>query len=465
MSSSGIGPETIGVLTVDDVDARGANVRLVEKALDSDDLAGLNEALTALDLEHTVGVIERLDRTERAVVYRLLPKDRALRVFERLDPRMKSDLVQGLRDDQVAAIFADLEPDDRVELLDELPAKVASSLMQGLPAGERDTTTVILGYPQGSIGRRMSPEFVSLRHTMTVDEAMNAVRARLDDAESVYTLPVVDEGRVVVGVVGLRELMSADPSAVVSDIMDLPHVALATDEAEEAARRCAELKLLVLIIVDSENRLVGILTVDDALRVLEAADSEDQARIGGTEPLRLPYLATPVGQLVRSRAVWLLVLALGATLTVQVLEIFESTLDQVVTLALFVPLLIGTGGNTGNQAATTVTRALALDDVRPRDIAAVVARELRVGLSLGVLLGTVAFVLTALFYDVQVATVIGLTLVTVCTLAATVGGAMPLLARAIRADPAVFSNPFITTFVDATGLVVYFLIAKAVLGI
>lgn len=450
---------------MDDVNDRTAGVKIIERALVDDDLVALNDALAALDLERVVGVVERLDDTERAVVYRLLPKDRALQVFERLDPRMKRDLVESLRDDQVAAIFADLEPDDRVELLDELPAKVASSLMQGLSSDERDITTAILGYPQGSIGRRMSPEFVSLRRTMTVDEAMAAVRARLDDAETVYTLPVTDDERAVVGVVGLRELMGAEPSSLVADIMNQPYVARATDDAEEAARRCAELKLLSLIIVDSETRLVGILTVDDALRVLEAADSEDQARIGGTEPLRLPYLATPVGQLVRSRAVWLLVLALGATLTVQVLEIFESTLDQVVTLALFVPLLIGTGGNTGNQAATTVTRALALDDVRPRDIAAVVAREFRVGLSLGVLLGSVAFVLTALVYEVPVAVVIGLTLVTVCTLAATVGGAMPLVARAIRADPAVFSNPFITTFVDATGLIVYFLIAKAVLGI
>src|SRR5690606_20131091 len=205
--------------------------------------------------------------------------------------------------------------------------------------------------------------------------------------------------------------------------------------------RCAELKLLALIVVDSETRLVGVLTVDDALRILEAADSEDQARIGGTEPLRRPYLATPVGQLVRSRVVWLLVLALGATLTVQVLEVFESTLGQVVTLALFVPLIIGTGGNTGNQAATTVTRALALDDVTPRDIGGVIAREFRVGLSLGVLLGSVAFVLTSLVYDSSVGAVIGLTLVSICTLAATVGGAMPLVAKSIRADPAVFSNP------------------------
>ncbi|WAL47038.1 magnesium transporter [Rhodococcus pyridinivorans] len=450
---------------MDEADVRAATTRLVEKAVEADDLPAAHDAVAELSVEQVVDVLERLGRTDRAVLYRLLPKDRAIDVFEQLDPSMQSELLRGLRDDQVAAIFADLEPDDRVELLDELPATVASTLMRGLPPADREATAAILGYPQRAIGRRMSPAFVSLRQDMTVEQAMDAVRRRLDDAETVYTLPVVDDGRVLVGVVGLRELMSAAPGTVLVDITNEPYWARVTDDAEESARRCAELKLLALIVVDSETRLVGILTVDDALRILEAADSEDQARIGGTEPLRRPYLATPVGQLVRSRVVWLLVLALGATLTVQVLEVFESTLDQVVTLALFVPLIIGTGGNTGNQAATTVTRALALDDVTPRDIGGVIARELRVGLSLGVLLGSVAFVLTSLVYDSSVGAVIGLTLVSICTLAATVGGAMPLVAKSIRADPAVFSNPFITTFVDATGLVIYFLVAKAVLGI
>ena len=201
------------------------------------------------------------------------------------------------------------------------------------------------------------------------------------------------------------------------------------------------------------------------MRILEREDSEDLARQGGVEPLQRPYLSTPITSIVRSRVVWLFVLAVGATLTVQVLSVFEDTLEQVTVLALFVPLLIGTGGNTGNQAATTVTRALALGDVRPADLFSVLLRELRIGVITGVLRAAMGFPLTSVFYDVQVATVIALTLVAVCTLAATIGGVMPLAARAIKVDPAVFSNPFITTFVDASGLIIYFLIARAVLGI
>jgi magnesium transporter len=239
----------------------------------------------------------------------------------------------------------------------------------------------------------------------------------------------------------------------------------ATDPAEQAERLCANRKLLALPVVDSETRLVGILTVDDALGILEDADSQDQARIGGSETLRQPYLSTSVATLVRSRVVWLLVLAIGAALTVQVLDVFESTLAEVMTLALFVPLLIGTGGNTGNQAATTVTRALALNDVTPRDLAKIMAREFQVGFSLGLILGAVGFAVTRVIFGPSIGLVIGLTLLSVCTMAATVGGVMPLLAKSVGADPAVFSNPFITTFVDATGLIIYFLIAKAVLHI
>jgi len=439
--------------------------KVIRRALARGDLATADAAAKGLTAAQTVDVLDRLPATQRAVLYRLLPKEQASRVFEELHPVLQKDLISSLQDEEVAVAFADLEPDDRVALLEELPASVATRLMRGLSAEQRDLTADILGYPKNSIGRRMSPEVVSLHPEVDVRWALSDVNRLLDYAETVYTLPVTDQERVLVGVVSLRDLMKASSGATVGDIMQPAERAHATDPAEEAARLCASRKLLALPVVDSESRLVGILTVDDALTILEDADSEDQARIGGSETLRQPYLTTSVGTLVRSRVVWLLVLAIGAALTVQVLDVFESTLAEVVTLALFVPLLIGTGGNTGNQAATTVTRALALNDVTPRDIAKIVAREFQVGLSLGLILGGVGFAITSVIFEPSIGAVIGLTLLSVCTMAATVGGVMPLLAKSVGADPAVFSNPFITTFVDATGLVIYFLIAKAVLHI
>lgn len=437
----------------------------ITASLQNEDLTTLSAAVGGLSTIQIVDALERLSARQRAVAYRLLPKQTALEVFESLEPSLQGELVSALQDTEVAALFAELDPDDRVWLMDELPAVVAKRLLHGLPEADRQLTAGVLGYPSGSIGRRMSPEVVTTHPESTVRETMTRLRARLDDAETVYTLPVLDGVRRIVGVVSLRDLLGADDDERVDTIVRRAHTASATEDAEIAARRCAELGLLALPIVDSESRLVGILTIDDAVRILEREESEDSARQGGVEPLHRPYLSTPVSSIVRSRVVWLLVLAIGATLTVQVLSVFEATLAQMTVLALFVPLLIGTGGNTGNQAATTVTRALALNDVRPGDVMRVLTRELRVGALLGLLLGGIGFGITSVVYDPQVGIVIGLTLLAVCTVAATIGGIMPLIARAVRVDPAVFSNPFITTFVDATGLVIYFLIARAILGL
>ncbi|AHW63232.1 magnesium transporter [Corynebacterium glyciniphilum] len=435
----------------------------VEELVEAKNFTGIVEAVTPLSTEQVTALLERLPIEQRAIVYRLLPKDNAIEVFERFSPALQRDLIQGLRDGEVATIFSDLDPDDRVWLLDELPAALAPRLLHGLSTKDRQLTSEVLGYPKGSVGRRMTPEYVSTRTDATVGEALQRVHAQLDDAETVYTLPVLDGSRHLIGVVSLRDLLRSASEVGISEIMQDVSAMTAYETAEAAARRCAELGFLALPIVDREDRLVGMLTIDDAARILEHEETEDAARQGGVEPLRRPYLATPVRSLVSSRIVWLLVLAIGATLTVQVLSVFEATLEQVTVLALFMPLMIGTGGNTGNQAATTVTRALALGDVRPKDVWKVLLRELGVGMSLGALLGLLGGVVTTVIYDPSVGLIIGLTLLAVCTMAATIGGIMPMIARALRADPAVFSNPFISTFVDAAGLIVYFMIAQAVL--
>ncbi len=440
-------------------------VDTIETFIENKNLPAISAAMTGVTPDELALVLERLADNDRAIVYRLLPKDRAMAVFDLFSPNMQGDLIHDLQDAEVAAIFAELDPDDRVWLLDELPATLAPRLLRGLSAKERDMTSEVLGYPKGSVGRRMSPESLNLRADATAGDTLERVRSGLDDAETVYALPVLDDARKVIGILSLRDVLRAEPDTLIGDIMQRPDVASAYQTAESAARKCTNLGHFALPVVDKEDRLVGVLTLDDAAQILEHEETEDTARQGGVEPLRRPYFATPVRSLVGSRVVWLLVLAIGATLTVQVMSTFEDTLEQVTVLALFVPLLIGTGGNAGNQAATTVTRALALGDVHPRDVMKVLLRELGVGVSLGALLGTLGAVITGLLFEPDVGIVIGLTLLAVCSMAATIGGVMPMIARALKVDPAVFSNPFITTFVDATGLIVYFLIARVVLGI
>jgi magnesium transporter len=307
----------------------------------------------------------------------------------------------------------------------------------------------------------MSPEVASLRAGMTAGEALDRLRRIGRSAETIYALPVTDDHRRLVGALGLRDLVLADPDVPVAELMDTDVYSARVDaDQEEVARLIREADLLALPIVDTEDRLVGIVTVDDAMEVLE-----DVARAGGAEPLGRPYLTTSVLQIARSRVVWLLFLIVAATLTVNVLQVFEGTLNEVVTLALFIPLIIGTGGNTGAQAATTVTRALAVGEVRPDDVGVVILREARVGLLLGTALGLLALGPAWIFAGRQIGFVVSLTLLAVCTLAAFVGALLPLVARRVRVDPAVMSAPFITTLVDASGLIIYFLIARAVLGL
>lgn len=433
--------------------------------LDMDNAHEMAATLEALPIQDVLDQVERTTIKRGAVLLRLLSKDRALLVFDALDTRHQAELIGAFQDSEVLAFFADLDPDDRVSLLDELPASIADELLRSLDPAEKQVTELVLGYPKRTVGRWMSPQFLLLYDDMTVGEVLSFVREHAAEAETIYALPIVNRARKVVGVVSLRKLFLADPASGVADVMVRPVSVNASANDEDTARWFLQLDLVAMPVLDESDMLVGVLTFDDAQDIVEKADSEDSARSGGAEPLQQPYLSTPVRKLVTSRIIWLLVLAVSAMLTVQVLDIFEATLAEAVVLALFIPLLTGTGGNTGNQAATTVTRALALGDVRKSDVLRVLGREFRVGLLLGTLLGALGCAIGSLVYGPPVGTVIGLTLLAVCTMAASVGGIMPIIAKAVGADPAVFSNPFISTFCDATGLIIYFFIAKAVLGI
>jgi len=438
----------------------------LDDLLDTGDLDLINRWLDQADVVEIAEEMSRLPRDQRAVPFRLLAKDRALEVFELLDPSVQQELLEGLRETNVRQLFEEMDPDDRARLTEEMPAKVARRLLAGLSPNERKLTSTLLGYPEDSAGRLMSPEVASLRAGMTAREALDRLRQIGRSAETIYALPVTDDHRRLVGALGLRDLVLAEPGTPVGELMDTEVFSARVDaDQEEVARLIREADLLALPIVDTEDRLVGIVTFDDAMEVLEEEETEDRARAGGAEPLGRPYMATSVLRIARSRVVWLLFLIVAATLTVNVLQIFQTTLNEVVTLALFIPLIIGTGGNTGAQAATTVTRALAVGEIRFDDLGEVILREARVGVLLGAILGLLAFVPTWFFVGRDIALVVSLTLLAVCTLAAFIGSLLPLVARRVGVDPAVMSAPFITTLVDASGLVLYFVIARVVLGL
>ncbi|WGD37007.1 magnesium transporter [Lysinibacter sp. HNR] len=439
-----------------------SSIRAAIAERDLDEASGL---LLAQSESDTTQILYDLPRDSRAIAFRLLPKEESLRVFESFDSSFQKELVSLLRETEVAEVFESLDPDARVGLMEELPAKVAKRLMMQLSPTERDMTAIILGYPVGSAGRRMTPAYLHLHHNDSVSEALTKVRREQPGSTAIYSIPVLDHGRIVVGAVEVQALLTAQEDELVGSLTEAKVFAVADQDAERAARACLDAKLSAIPIVDTENRLVGVLPLADAAQIIDADHTKDAARAGGTEPLRRPYLHTRVVTLTRSRIVWLLVLAVSAILTVNVLEFFETTLEERVALALFIPLLTGIGGNTGSQAATTVTRALAMGEAHLADVGRVAFKEARTGFLMGSLLGLLGWAVASLIYGPDIGAVIGLTLVAVCTMAASVGGTMPIIAQSLRVDPAVFSTPFISTFCDATGLIIYFNIARAILNL
>ncbi|MFP5347865.1 MAG: magnesium transporter [Actinomycetes bacterium] len=424
------------------------------------------QALQRLSRDGLVRNLQRMDEESMLGAFGLLDDDRARAAFGRLDRSRQAVLVNSLPRQRAMTLFASLPPDDRARLLDGLPDDVHGRLLDALDSAARQETLSLIAFPPGSTGRAMSPHVVSVLAGQTVAAALLHVRTEGSKAETVYMVPVLDEAVAVVGVVSLRRLLFADPEARVADVMAQPAVTVAVGQDEEdAAHDLRRARLIAAPVVDSRGRLAGVLTVDDAMRILSEAETEDVARSSGSSPLPSSYRSTPLLRLVRSRIGWLLVLIVAATLTVNVLDYFEETLAQVVALALFVPLLIGTGGNAGSQSATTVVRAMAVGDVEGRDLPRVVAREMGTGLLLGLVLAAVAFLPAALFAGTRIATVVSLSLVVICVLATGVGSLTPLLARQVGVDPAVVSAPLISTIVDASGLVIYFLVARAVLGL
>jgi magnesium transporter len=438
----------------------------ISRLIDEGATAELAQWYLGASVLEIVEELTRLDPADTAFAFRLLPRNRAIEVFEELETIDQQQVLEGLRDDRVIHLLEELDPDDRARLLEEMPAKVAKQLLNQLSPAERRLTTILLGYPEDSAGRLMSPQFVSLRATMSAADAMAKIRREGLDAETVYALPVLDDERHLIGITGLRSLVLAPTDALIKDLMTTDvHMVHTDTDREDAARLVRDAGLIALPVVDSEQRLVGVITVDDAMGVLEVEETEDIALQGAHSPLNQPYLSVSALRLARVRALWLLVLIAAAALTVNVLQFFEGTLEQAVTLALFVPLLIGTGGNSGAQAATAVIRAMAVGEVRFTDLPKIVWREARVGIMLGAMLASAVFVPVAAIWDVDLATVVSVTLITICTWATIAGSALPLLAKRLGVDPAVVSAPFITTLVDATGLVFYFVFATLILGL
>lgn len=436
--------------------------------LENRNLEFVREVLPKFQDSEVADEIVRLELIDQAVLFRLLSKDGAISVFEKLAPTDQANLLNALRADEVNDIIEELDPDDRARLFDEVPAGVAVRLLEGVSAKEKFATTTLLGYAPQSAGRIMTPQFVSIRENMTAAQAMKKVRNAGISAETIYILYVVDTTRRLLGTLSLKNLVLATPNKKIDSITTKNNLIVAhTDEdQEDVARRLADNDLLAIPVVDREDRLVGIITHDDAFAILEQEETEDVSKIGGANPIDRPYMAAGVLRIFRSRIGWLLILFVAATMTGSVMKLFEESLEAVIALTFFIPLLIGTGGNAGSQTATTIVRAMAIKEVRSRDVLRVVWKEMRVGFLLGIAMATFA-IFRAITWGTgyEIALVVSLALLSVVILATLVGSVLPIAINKIGWDPAVVSAPFMTTLVDALGLLIYLSLAKAILGL
>lgn len=418
--------------------------------------------------------IDRLSSEQEAVAFRLLPKDTAWQVFEYLSFDAQEHLLRTLSDADAAAILEEMSPDDRTALLEELPGKVTRNLLNLLSPAERRRAVQLLGYPEDSIGRLMTPDYVRIKPQWTVAEALAHVREFGSDSETLNVLYVTAPDGRLIDDLRIRQLLTVDPETHIRDLMDDQFVALnVLDDEESAVAAFRKHDRSVLPVVDTSGVLVGIVTVDDVLDLVEREATEDIQKFGAVQALEEPYLDVPIWTMVRKRATWLVILLFGGMLTAEAMSFYEDELASAVVLAIFLPLIIASGGNSGAQAATLITRALALGEVRLGDWWLVMRREVLSGLLLGLVLGSLGFLRIALWalafgaygeYWLLVALTVGVALVGVVVWGSLSGSLLPLLLKRFGADPATSSAPFIATLVDVTGIIIFFSIAMLFLS-
>ncbi|NJL35801.1 MAG: magnesium transporter [Leptolyngbyaceae cyanobacterium SM1_4_3] len=439
----------------------------LQALLEQENLKGAKALLVPVQPADIAEAIEGLPEAMQAIAFRLLSKSEAIEVYEYLDSTVQQTLIEEFKRQDVLDIVDKMSPDDRVRLFDELPAKIVTRLLAQLSLEERRATALLLGYESGTAGRIMTPEYVSLKEGWTVAQALERIRSLANVSETIYYLYVTDAARRLIGTLSLRALVMAQPEQKIGDVLTREIVYVQTDtDQEEAARIIQRYDFLAVPVVDAEQRLVGIITVDDVLDILEEETTEDIYTLGGVQSGDDSYFQTNLLTVARRRVVWLFVLLITNTATSAVISSQQEILQQVVALAAFIPLLIGTGGNVGAQSSTVVIRGLNTDEIRSGKALRVIRREAIAGAFLGLMLGVVvliwAFVLQGSWV---VAIAVGVSLVAISILASVAGSTLPFLFQAIGLDPALMSAPFITTAVDVLGVLIYLNLARLILQI
>lgn len=428
----------------------------------------LKSILNDMNEQDIAELFMELDEHDLTLIYRLLPKELAADVFVNMEPEYQEMLIRAFSDTELKEVLNELYVDDAVDLIEEMPATLVKRILAHTDPETRKSINEILKYPEDSAGSIMTTEFVDLKRGMTVQDAFTRIRRTGIDKETIYTCYVTDSKRKLKGVVTAKDLLLADENEEIRDIMETNVISVSTVEDKEVvADLFQKYDFLALPVVDGEERLVGIITVDDAIDVLQDENTEDIEKMAAITPTDKPYLKTGVFATCKNRIPWLMLLMVSATFTEKIINYYEGTLTACVALTAFIPMLTGTCGNCGSQSSATIIRGLSLGDIEFRDTFKVIFKEMRVAFVCGVTLAVVNFAKLMLFDNVgaMVALVVSFTMLMAVVFAKVVGSVLPVFAKKIGFDPAVMSSPFISTIVDAVTLMIYFSVASALLGI
>jgi magnesium transporter len=440
-------------------------------ALEVRDFPALKEIFLRIDHHDVAAIIEEMPEEDRVIPFRLLPYDLAADVFEYISAETQESLIKNLGQDKASRILNEMSADDRTELLEELPSEVTRQILQMLSTEERRHAVTLLGYPEESIGRLMTPDYIALRENWTVQQSLDFIRSNGKDSETLNVVYVTGERGKLLAEARIRFLLLADPNAKIADITDDYFISLqAWDDQEKSVAVFEEYDRVALPVTDSRNNLLGIVTIDDVLDVAREEATEDIQKMGGTEALDDPYIESGFLHMVRKRIGWLVLLFIGQLLTLHAIVAFEDEIMTAVVLVLFLPLIISSGGNSGSQAATLIIRSLALEEVHLRDWFRVLGREILSGIALGAVIASLGFL--RIFAGGAgefgpdwplLGLTIAISLIGVGLWGSLVGSMLPFVMQRLGADPAASSTPFVTTVVDVTGLLFYLTVASLML--
>ena len=441
---------------------------VIRELLETKQYTRLRQRIADMNIADTAAVMEELEEEELLKIFRILPKSMAADVFSYLEVDSQQFIIVSLSEREAANIIDNLMADDATDLLEEMPANIVKKLLASARADTRRDINHLLRYPEDSAGSIMTVEYVDLKENLTVAEAIDRIRKVGLDSETINICYVLDPGRKLVGTVALRYLLLSDPDAVIGEMMHENVIAINTlMDQEEAARQFKKYDFTAMPVVDNEKRLVGIITVDDIVDIIEEETTEDMEKMAAIMPSDKPYMRTGIWETYKKRIPWLLLLMISAAFTGRIITAFEDALSVYVVLTAFIPMLMDTGGNAGGQASVTVIRGLSLGEIGYKDVLRVVWKEIRVAFMCGVTLAAANFC-KLLWFDrvgIPVSAVVCLTLVVTVVIAKLVGCTLPVLAKRLGFDPAVMASPFITTIVDALSLLIYFSFATRLLGL